>query len=366
MKRGTRILLFLGLLIVILIAVALLLTGIIPSPLSPAAAPSATPSTTISIVTVGQSIGRGSEIEAASLSSMEIPLEIWNEKMVTKQDEVVGKYALFNLPQGLPVMQEMLTDRPDAGTGSPWAKVIQPGQVAISIPISRLNSVAYGIWDGDHVNVIATTMFVDLDSPYQSILPNNFGQVVNVGAQPDAAVLLTLGMNNGSGAGSRTTGRAELDPVLNQAVYLIPSEAQRPRIVSQTILQDIQVLHIGNFSSSAKPAQAQAAAATPDPNQAGAAATPVPPVAGPDVITLIVSPQDAVTLTYLMYGGAKLTLTLRAPDDTSRAEIEAATLQFLLSQYAIPIPAKLPYGFQPRIDTLIEPVLQRDIPTPRP
>lgn len=72
--------------------------------------------------------------------------------------------------------------------------------------------------------------------------------------------------------------------------------------------------------------------------------TPTPVVQpDPELITLIVSPQDAVALTYLMYSGAKFNMALRAPDDTTRVETEAATLQYLLSQYAIPVPAKLPY-----------------------
>ena len=60
----------------------------------------------------------------------------------------------------------------------------------------------------------------------------------------------------------------------------------------------------------------------------------------------------------MLYGGAELTLTLRGANDTSRVETEAATLQFLLSQYAIPVPAKLPYGPEPRIDALESPILE--------
>jgi Flp pilus assembly protein CpaB len=59
------------------------------------------------------------------------------------------------------------------------------------------------------------------------------------------------------------------------------------------------------------------------------------------MITLIVSPQDAVTLTYLRYSGAKMNLALRGVNDQTRVQTESATLQFLLSQYGITIPAKL-------------------------
>ena len=84
------------------------------------------------------------------------------------------------------------------------------------------------------------------------------------------------------------------------------------------------------------------------------------------MITLIVTPQDAVALTYLLYGGAKFTLALRAPDDSTRIETEAATLQYILSQYAIPVPAKLPYAIEPRVDKLLDPVTVPVTPTPAP
>jgi hypothetical protein len=35
-------------------------------------------------------------------------------------------------------------------------------------------------------------------------------------------------------------------------------------------------------------------------------------------------------------------------------------LEYLLTQYNIPVPAKLPYAVQPRLDTLLDPVLPDD------
>ncbi|MFZ2095839.1 MAG: hypothetical protein WAV05_04290, partial [Anaerolineales bacterium] len=111
--------------------------------------------------------------------------------------------------------------------------------------------------------------------------------------------------------------------------------------------------------------------ATPEPGveqaPAEAAATPTPMPAPPDVITLIVSPQDAVTLNYLIYGGAQLTLVLRNPRDTDVPTTEAVTLSYLLDQYNIPIPVKLPYGFEPAVNELVPPSLPNDnTPTPPP
>ena len=55
-------------------------------------------------------------------------------------------------------------------------------------------------------------------------------------------------------------------------------------------------------------------------------------------------------------------MSLRNVLDDSRVATEAATLQFLLSQYNIPVPAKLPYAVQPRIDDLSYPALPEEAP----
>lgn len=358
MRRGGPILLVLVLIIVILSAFAFLVVMKIGPFGAATTNPDAVPTAPLAkIVIARQQINQNDPITDAVLDTVDLPKNLQTEKMITDKQLVIGQYAAITLNQGWPLSLDVVTDRPTGRSDG-----ILPGQVAISIPISRLDSVAYAIRDGDYVNVIATTLFVDLDASFQSVLPNSIAQVVNVGAKPDEAALVVLGINNGGG--TRTAGRAELDPTLNQAVYYVPSEAQRPRLVSQMILQDIQVLHIGTFSLDDESSNLQP---TPEATRAGQP-TPAPKAAvKPDIITLIVSPQDAVSLTYLLYSGTKLTLVLRAPDDRSRAETEAATLQYLLSQYAIPIPAKLPYGIEPRVNTLVSPVLPNDaVATPRP
>lgn len=340
MKRGSRVLLFLVIIIIILIAVAFfVLRGGIQLP--GAGGPTATPpSPMVSVVFVEQPINRDDPINPESLTLKPYPQELVTEKMIRTTDEITGKYAAFPLSQGMMVTTDMLADRPGLNQpGSDAAKVISPGLVAISIPITRLGSVSYGIRDGDRVNVIATTRFVDVDPNFQTKLPNHTAVVTGTGFMPDALPILSAGIN--SGGASAAQGRAELDPTINQAIYLVPSESQRSRLVSQMILQDIQVLHIGDFvlasQENADTQQPPVQEGQPTPT-----GTPVN-VSPPDVITLIVTPQDAVSLTYFLNSGTQFTLTLRAPDDTSRVETEAATLQFLLSQYAIPLPSKLPY-----------------------
>lgn len=104
------------------------------------------------------------------------------------------------------------------------------------------------------------------------------------------------------------------------------------------------------------------AAVTTEPVPTDPQAQEQAPVA-PDIVTLIVTPQDSITLSYLMYTNAQISLTLRNPIDQARQATEASTLQFLLSQYNIPVPAKLPYAMQPALTTLTSPFLTNDTVT---
>jgi len=101
-------------------------------------------------------------------------------------------------------------------------------------------------------------------------------------------------------------------------------------------------------------------AATPE---GGVAAAPsMPTAAPPDIVTLIMWPQDAVTLNYLLYSGAEITLALRGAGSVNegRTDTDAVTLQYLMDVYRIPLPVRLPYGTTPRVDELIPPVLEND------
>jgi Flp pilus assembly protein CpaB len=279
----------------------------------------------------------------------------------TNKSDVVGQFAKIQIAQGVPIVDSMLSATPGNVNlpGSSWAPLIPQGLTAVSIPITRLSSASYGIRDGDYVNVIVTMLLVDVDASYQTILPNNTALVTGAGALQQQLPQLTVQI--ASGGATSAQGRTELDPTLNSAIYLVPSETQRPRLVTQMIMQNIQVLHVGTFPLPSEQVTEQlSAGATPTPNAQGQ--TTQPQVTRPDVITLMVTPQDAVVLTNLIYNGSQITLTLRNPNDFDfRTTTDAATLQYLLSQYNIPVPAKLPYATQPRIDTLTAPSLPNDV-----
>jgi Flp pilus assembly protein CpaB len=367
--------------------------------------PSSTPDTTsetvdapvvdvVGVVVVSQQIPRGYLLNETVLSTIDIPREMLIEGYFTDMAQVVGRQAKLDLDPNMLLTSSMVVDSPDqlSATGSLAALSIPRGMVAVSIPINRLSSVSYAPRPGDHVNVIATLLVLDLDTDFQSATPNRNAAVLGagpgviVGAETetdlsvDANTDLSKVTGQTIGAGPTSViGRTSIDPLLEQTLYVVPSEAQRPRLVSQTLLQDAIVLGVGDFPL--KDEVAVAAEPTPiappptddetiDPNAEYTSEYPTeaelvkeePRL--PDLITLVVSPQDAVTLNYLVYSGAQLTLALRPSGDDTRVQTEATTLDFLLTQYNIPVPVKLPYGMQSRVDDLLPPMLPNDVQAP--
>jgi len=385
MRRG-RIFIYLALiLIVVLVAAYFFLnkSGI----LGGARATPTSSYSQVGIVIAGQNIPRGKLIASSDLSTINIPQTGFLPGEFNDVNLVVNQYAKFSIPQGRPIFETDVTKTVGgfSDTGSPWSALISPGMTAITIPISRLSSVGFGIRDGDHVNLIASMLLVDVDANFQSITPNLTAALlapnstafwIGSGSKdsPGGALTLVTGAQNVtaqsiSGLYLSQQGRVELDPNFQYPYYLVPSESQRPRLVTQMVLQNVLVLHIGTFplASEAETQTGAQAVPTATPVPGGSAATTAS-VEKPDIITLVVTPQEAVTLTYLLSSGTQLTLTLRGPsDDISRVDTEAATLQYLLSQYRIPVPAKLPYSLEPRLDAIVSPTLPNDIvPTPAP
>jgi pilus assembly protein CpaB len=347
----------------------------------------------VEVVVVTQQTPRGYLLNETVLGVIEIPRTMLIEGYFTDMAQVVGRQARVDLDSNMLLTNSMVVDSPDqlSTTGSLAALSIPRGMVAISIPINRLSSVSYAPQPGDHVNVIATLLMLDLDTDYQSVTPNQSAAVIGagpgviIGAETAEEVAIEANTDmtkvtgqTVSGGPSSLLGRTEIDPLLEQTLYAVPSEGQRPRLVSQTLLQDAIVLGVGDFPLSDQVEEEPAP--TPDlpPIEEDPEAVeytseyPVeeqikPEPKLPDLITLVVNPQDAVTLNYLIYAGSQLTLALRPSGDDTRVQTEATTMDFLLKQYNIPVPVKLPYGMEPRVDDLMPPQLTNDIePTPQP
>jgi pilus assembly protein CpaB len=261
----------------------------------------------------------------------------------------------------------------ESAVGSYASSQIPPGYVAISVPISKLTSVSYALQPGDHVTVLVALLLEELDPNFQSKLPNTTAKVeapgTTGGKDSTGPTTSTITITGGSGA---TQGRTELDPVLNKPVYVQPSEPQRPRVVTQVLVSDAMVLGVGRFPKEGGPGGGDSTAPQPTPQAGQPTPTPTPvtnpPVSDdPEMITLVVTPQDAVTLNYVMLNrGAIINLVLRSAADNKTSKTEAVTLQFLMDQYNIPFPSKLPYGLEPRVDSLNYYGFIQMTPTPAP
>lgn len=337
----------------------------------------------VDIYVLQQPVARGQVIEEGFLLPVSYPIDRFMEGLfITNPGDAVGKRALYDLEAGLPVTYSMISG---SAEGSYASFQIPKGYVAVTIPIDDelgISAVAYTLRAGDHVNVISSMLFVDMNKEWQTILPD----VITPVYSPAAQDVITTG---GGGEGEETGGEsipayfipltanidtpAGLSPWLGVTtpleglttfsgedvnVYTIPSETQRPRLVSQTIIQDAIVLWVGTYPLEDPVAEpivlneegGQVADSAVAPEEGETAVVEEPEA--PRVVTLVVSPQDAVTLNYLMLQKAQLSLALRAAGDDERIDTESVTLQFIMQQYNIPLPTPLEYGLEPRIDEL--------------
>jgi Flp pilus assembly protein CpaB len=341
----------------------------------------------VEVVVASQHVPRGGILDETLLTMIQIPRELLIQGYFTDLADVVGRQARIDMEANMLVTNSMVVDSADqlAATGSLAALSIPKGMVAVSIPITRLSSVSYAPQSGDHINIIATLLLIDLDTEFQTRTPNYSSAVIaagpgvitgsSTGDATQSIELQKITAQNVSGGPASVMGRTVIDPLLEQTYYEVPSEMQRPRLVSQTLLQDAIVLGVGDFSlederEETQPVSAEMPADVEETEEAPAEPEPEPgadvpeeveaPL--PDVITLIVTPQDAVTLNYLVFSGAQLTLALRSPGDADRPPTEAATLDYLLKTYQIPVPVKLPYGMEPRVDLVLPVKLPNDVP----
>lgn len=356
-RRGGRVIILLALLIILVVGGIYIYLQLqkggggqeVPTP-APA-------QNLVDIVITTQFIPRGASISEGTVMTIKYPAEnLVQGTFITDIQSVLGSRAKYDLDPGVPLTPAVLI-QPSGGSVASFD--VPQDFVAMSIPISRLTSVANSLAAGDHVMVVGCMMLVDIDPEFQTRLPNLAGVVTKPYTNFETnEETLTMGVTPPD-AGS-TKGRTEVDPTLNQPVYAIPAEPQRPRLVCQIVIQDAVVLRIGTYI---EPTTAQpTVAVAPEEGEA----TPVAPTTQPlpDLISLVVSPQDAVSLNYMMLAGIKLNLALRNPTDTNAIVTDAVTQQYLMDTKNIPLPAKLPYAIEPRVDGLVLP-LQNEV-TPEP
>lgn len=366
MQRG-RLFILIGLLLLLAtVALFLILNRPTPPPADGTAAPPPEGTTAEApvldqIVIAIQPIPRGEAIRADAVELRAWPASALPTTAITDTTQVIGKMARYDIEQGEPILTSLVSISPEefSAAGSEAALLIPQEKVAMTIPMNRLSAVGYALREGDHVNVLVSLLFVDLEEATQTITPSIASVFTNVTVDPltgsTSYSLQSIGVE-GQVVFSEGEGGISI-PFLIQ-----PSELQRPRLVVQQIVQDAVVLHVGDFAAEEAPIAGPTATPLPE----GTAPPPPTAIPPPDIITLIVSPQDALVLNYFLYSKARFTLVLRAANDPSRVVTDSVTLQYVLENpnFRIAVPTQLQYGLQPAVRDTRPPKLFNE-PSPK-
>ena len=339
--RSGRLLLIVGLVIVLLVAgVAVyvaLLGGGVPEP---AIAVGEEAPQERELMVAAQNIPRGMLLlpESNAVVTATWPQGAVSAVALTSAGDVYGRIARQDIPRGMPIVEGMLASVPGelGATGSEAALQIPSGKVAYALAVSQYSSVAWALEPGDHVDVLISLLTIDLDEAFQTVLPNEFTCVTD-------------------GTGGEDERECEpgvmgrMEPLPNDwVVNIVPSEGQRPRMVTQLTVQDAIVLQMGDWDEALEQRQQ-----TPTAEGEQVAATPPAPGSAVRPVTLVVSPQDAAVLKFMEESGASIDLVLRSAADGGRENTtESVTLQYLFEQFGIELPPKLPYGVQPPLERL--------------
>lgn len=311
--------------------------------------PTPTPLNFVEIVIATQELPRGFRIPANAVTLRPWPAESAPFNAIQEVEDVINKIARTDIFREQPILSNMVVDdfqnlaNDLARVGSDAAAVLPSNLVAIAMPVDRLTSVAYAIQDGDRVDVIVSMLFVTVDEGFQSLSPNAYAAFRET---EDGIEIL-----------EPVLGRPDRTNFLD-TVIIVPSERQRPRLVTQRTVQDALVVHIGEF-----PVGGQFIGATPTPVpvedpeaeedvEEGEAPPPPPTPARPDIITLGVTPQDAVLLAWAIEARLPLTLALRSATNTGSVPTEPVTLDYFMSEYRISVPARRDYTIEPAIRSI--------------
>ncbi len=361
MRRG-RLLILLGLIILLGVVAVAILSGAFPIGVEGGGGrvvevvptvPTATPIPFVEIVVALQELPRGYRIpENPEEASGAVGLRPWPAgesvpfNALQSLDDVYGKIVRIDIPRESPILSTMLVESLEdiSDVGSDAAAVMPAGLVAISVPMDRLTGVAYAIREGDYVDIILSMLFVDVDEDFQSLLPN---RITLVSIDEAGNVVPQQGIE----------GR--LDVGLGGSPVIVgPFESQRPRLVTQRTIQSAWVVHVGDFPIvgpyiGVKPTPTP----TPDPQretdqQAERPVAPPTPIPVPDIITLAVAPQDAVVLVWAIESRVPITLALRAATDFSQVPTQPVTLEYIMSNFNISAPDRLPYALEPALRSI--------------
>jgi pilus assembly protein CpaB len=231
-----------------------------------------------------------------------VPVETIPDGALRSLDGTSGMLAAGPIPQGTIIQNDLLISPAERMQEGELGKLLEPGFVAVALPIDELSSVSYGIQPGDHVDVLMTFFFVDLDQETQTI-------------EPLCPPLCT--------SGEAQQQQAQVSE-------------QRPRLASQLTLQDVRVLGVGRWEHEDEQATEEQ---QPRAQQPVAAALP-------KYVTVMVTPQDALVLKLAREHGMSIDLAVRAQDDAQQFATQQVTLDYIMARFSVSLPGQQPYTIQ--------------------
>ena len=262
------------------------------------------------VVVALQNIGLGEKILPDAVGLRPVEVDKLPEKAILDPADVVGKLAKQDIYQkDVLVADEVIAVEDVQRVGWRASPLISDGRVALAFPVSQLAAVNYAIQPGDRVDVLVCGAFIGVDPDTQIKTP------------------LIFAGDESCEAGCQPVGE------------------QVQRTFCQLTVDEAEVLGIGQWG--------QAQQAVPEGEQPEGVGTgegqegegQLPKLF--DSLILMVSPQDAVVLMYLLQNDYVIDLALRSNEDVDRHETEQVTLEYVMTRFRISSPTGLPYRLEP-------------------
>ncbi len=280
MKRSNRLVILVGVLLAVLafVGIVVLLQG--RGNTAPPAA------TTVAVLVAKQDIDIGDPINPDMVEVRQVETSAVIGTRFTEPSQLIGRPALYPIPTGAQVPQEVIA----GGVGATCISCqLLPGERAIAFQVDRITGLDFLLQKGDHIDIV-----------YRTTIP---------------ALQRTL---------DSTDEFVRLEPIVGID--------QQPSV--KVLLQDKRVLYV----SATRIQSAAQGAPTPSPTQGGAQA---PPPIETVVIVFAGTDADAEVIKFAQTDQSvigPLTAILRATGDTAIEETEGVTLKLLVERFGIPVP----------------------------
>ncbi|HUP83521.1 MAG TPA: Flp pilus assembly protein CpaB [Candidatus Limnocylindria bacterium] len=273
MKRANRLMLIAGVMLAGVAFVAVLAFGGMGTPTV------VTPPADVNVVVAAVDLALGTELTPDKLTT-QARAQADASGTYQRPEELVGKIVRRTVAAG----QALTAADFDTNSQAEIAQSLQTGQVAIAVPLSKVDAVGMLLQPGDRVDVLISMK--DLDGLNPIVQPNpNGGQTTVDGSAPDPYIILDSYLNN-------TTVKV--------------------------VVQNVQVLAVQPKSGDGANLVANTA---PEPDV---------------IVVMAVSAQQSEIVRYGQLDG-NISLVLRAPTDAGAADAVTTgiTLRWLVDHYGV-------------------------------